>query len=54
MDINKNIELLNTFIIKMRCDFAEKLYIINLAKVSENIDDLKENIKWEKINLNIK
>ena len=54
MDINNNIELLNTFLTKMRCNFSEKLYILHLAKVSKNIDELKENIQWEQKNLNIK
>ena len=54
MDINNNIDLLNTFIIKMRCNFADKIYILNLAKVSGNIEELKENIQWEKNNTNMK
>ena len=48
MDINKNLELLNTFIIKKGYSFSDKLYIINLAKISRNIDELKDNINWEK------
>ena len=54
MEINNNIDLLNTFLKKKRCNFSEKLYILHLAKVSKNIDELKENIKWEQNNLNIK
>ena len=54
MEINKNIELLNNFLIKMRFNFSDKLYILQLAKVSKNIDDLKDNIKWEQNKLNIK
>tara|TARA_Y100000589_G_C27109487_1_gene611585 strand:- start:221 stop:385 length:165 start_codon:yes stop_codon:yes gene_type:complete len=54
MDINKNIEILNTFLLKMRIKFADKLYILNLAKVSKNIEELKENIIWEENRQNIK
>ena len=54
MDINKNIEILNIFLLKMRINFSEKLYILNLAKVSKNIDELKDNINWEENRLNIK
>ena len=54
MEINKNIELLNTFLLKRRFKFSDKLYILQLAKVSKDIDELKDNIKWEQNNLNIK
>ena len=54
MDINKNIEILNTFLLKMRINFSDKLYILSLAKVSKNIDELKDNINWEENRLNIK
>ena len=49
MNINDNIDLLNTFLIKKKYNFSNKLYIIKLAKVSKNIDELNENIKWEQI-----
>ena len=48
MDINKNIENLNIFFASKRIEIKEKLYIIGLAKVSKNIEDLIDNIKWEK------
>ena len=50
MDLNRNIEELNTFIVTNRLGIAEKLYIIELAKVSQNIDELIDNLDWEKIN----
>tara|TARA_B100000963_G_C22113982_1_gene446097 strand:+ start:253 stop:417 length:165 start_codon:yes stop_codon:yes gene_type:complete len=54
MEINKNIELLNNLFIKFRVNSANKLYILGLAKVSKNIEELKENIKWEKETTNMK
>jgi len=50
MDLKRNIEELNTFIVSNRLGSAEKLYIVELAKVSQNIEELIENIAWEKIN----
>tara|TARA_Y100001968_G_scaffold333744_1_gene398962 strand:- start:10707 stop:10859 length:153 start_codon:yes stop_codon:yes gene_type:complete len=49
MDINKNIKKLNEYLASKRICFADKLYIINIAKVSKNIEELKDNINWEKI-----
>ena len=47
MDINKNIDELNTFFLINNFLPLDKLKIINIAKVSKNIDDLAENILWE-------
>ena len=49
MDINDSsvIEKLNLLIAKDRLDKFQKLQIINLLPISNDINDLKENLKWE-------
>ena len=49
MDINDSsvIEKLNLLIAKDRLDNFQKLQIINLLPISNDINDLKENLKWE-------
>ena len=47
MDINKNIDLLNTYFICKRFTINERLEAVNIAKVSKNLEELKENLKWE-------
>ena len=47
MEINENLEILNTFLSKRRIGFADKLHILDLARISKSIDELKENIQWE-------
>ncbi len=47
MDVNKNLNLINALIASMRLGKVERFQIINLAKVSEDIDDLKSNMEWE-------
>ena len=49
MDINKNLEKLNAYLCNRRICISDKLYIIDLAKASKDIDDLKDNINWEMI-----
>ena len=54
MDINKNVDLLNTYFIYKRLTLKQKIEVANLAKVSKNIDELKENLKWDYKYNNIK
>ena len=54
MDINKNIEALNTFFIFKRFTKNQRIEVANIAKVSKNLEELKENLKWEYRNKNIK
>ena len=54
MDINKNVDLLNTYFIFKRFSRSQRIYAANIAKVSKNIEELKENLKWEYKYKNIK
>ena len=54
MDINKNIDALNTFFILKRFTKNQRIEAANIAKVSKNLDELKENLKWEYKYKNIK
>ena len=54
MDINENIDLLNSFFIFKRFSKNQRIEIINIAKVSKNFDELKENLNWDYKYKNIK
>ena len=54
MDINNNIDILNSFISNNRFEINERYIILKIAKVSNDIDDLIENIEWERKIPNIK
>ena len=54
MDINKNIELLNTYFIFKRFTRNQRIEAANIAKVSKNIEELKENLNWDYKYRNIK
>ena len=54
MDINKNIDLLNTFFILKRFTVYQRIEATKIAKVSKNIEELKENLKWDYKYKNIK
>ena len=54
MDINKNIDLLNTYFIIKRFTKKQRIEAANLAKVSRNFEELKENLKWDYKYKNIK
>jgi len=54
MKIQENLELINLLFSNNRLTKTEKYHILNIAKVSLNFDDLKENIKWEFFDKNIK
>ena len=49
MDINKNIDVLNTLFIFKRFTKTQRIEAANIAKVSKNLEELKENLKWEYI-----
>ena len=53
MDINNNLNFLNSIIAYKRFSIKDRLIIIEIAKVSKDYNDLLENIKWE-LNLNLK
>ena len=54
MDINKNIDVLNTFFIIKRFTKNQRIEAANIAKVSKNLEELKENLKWDYKYRNIK
>tara|TARA_Y100000589_G_scaffold37352_1_gene31250 strand:+ start:886 stop:1050 length:165 start_codon:yes stop_codon:yes gene_type:complete len=54
MDINKNIDLLNTYFIFKRLKINQRIEAANIAKVSRNLEELKENLKWDYKYSNIK
>ena len=47
MDIKDNLDLLNTLISVKRLSQKERYKIIKLAEVSDNLQDLEENYRWE-------
>ena len=54
MDINKNVDLLNTYFVYKRFTRNQRIEVANIAKVSKNFEELKENLKWEYKYKNIK
>ena len=54
MDINKNVDLLNTYFIFKRFTENQRIEAVNIAKVSRNLEELKENLKWDYRYKNIK
>ena len=54
MDINNNVGILNNFFVYMRFTKKQRIEVINIAKVSKNIDELKENLDWDYKYANIK
>ena len=54
MDINKNIDLLNTYFICRRFTKNQRIEAANIAKVSKNLEELNENLKWDYKYKNIK
>ena len=49
MNINDNnvLDMLNKFIISERLNKSEILQMVTLVSISDDIGDLKENLKWE-------
>ena len=54
MDINKNVDLLNTYFVFKRFTKNQRIDAANIAKVSKNFEELKENLKWDYKCKNIK
>ena len=54
MDINKNVDLLNTYFIFKRFTKNQRIEAAKIAKVSKNLEEFKENLKWDYIYKNIK
>ena len=56
MNINDNyvIDMLNKLIISERLNKSEILQMVKLVSVSDDIRDLKENLKWETFYANVK
>ena len=52
MNINDKsvLEILNKFIVIDRLNKSQILKMVNLVPLSNNIDDLKDNLKWENPN----
>ena len=51
MDVNDAsvLEMINSLIISDRLNKNEILQIVNLASVSDNINELRDNMNWEKM-----
>ena len=54
MDINKNVDLLNTYFIFKRFTKSQRIEAVNIARVSKNLEELKENLSWDYKYRNIK
>ena len=54
MDINENVNLLNTYFIFNRFTKNQRIEAVNIAKVSRNLEEFKENLKWDYRYKNIK
>ena len=52
MNINDKsvLEMLNKLIVINRLDRSQILQIVKLASLSNDIDDLQDNLKWESFN----
>jgi len=49
MDINDKsvLEMLNKLIVINRLNKSQILHMVNLVSISNDINDLKDNLKWE-------
>ena len=56
MNINDNyvLDMLNKLIISERLNKSEILQMVTLVSISDDIRDLKENLKWEPFYVNVK
>ena len=54
MDINQNLDLLNTYFIFNRFTKNQRVEAANIAKVSKNLEELKDNLNWDYKYKNIK
>tara|TARA_Y100001978_G_C23610065_1_gene393104 strand:+ start:224 stop:388 length:165 start_codon:yes stop_codon:yes gene_type:complete len=54
MDINKNLNLLNTYFIIKRFTINQRIEAAKIAKVSKDFNELKDNLNWDYKYKNIK
>ena len=56
MNVNdpKVLEMINNMIALDRLNKGQILQVVNLASISNSIQELKDNMKWENLNSNIK
>ena len=56
MNINDNdvLDILNKFIISERLNKSEILQMVSLVSISYDLNDLKDNLKWETSRENLK
>ena len=56
MNVNdpKVLEMINRIIALNRLNKSQILQIVNLTSISNSIQELKDNMKWENLNANIK
>ena len=56
MNVNDNyvLDILNKFIVSERLNKSEILQMVTLVSISNDIRDLKDNLKWESSLPNIK
>ena len=56
MNINDNyvLDMLNKLIISERLNKSEILQMVTLVSISDDLRDLKENLKWEAFYANVK
>ena len=54
MDINRNLEVINKFLLNKNFSIKQRYQILEIAKVSFGIDDLIDNVIWEYDYKNIK
>ena len=56
MNVNDNdvLEILNKFIISERLNKSEILQMVSLVSISYDLNDLKDNLKWETSRENLK
>ena len=49
MNVNDNnvLDILNKFIVSERLNTSEMLQVVSLVSISNDLSDLKDNLKWE-------
>tara|TARA_Y100001970_G_C13586300_1_gene533305 strand:- start:372 stop:545 length:174 start_codon:yes stop_codon:yes gene_type:complete len=47
LKIHNFIDQINSIYFKRRFSYSERLAIFKIAKISKDLEDFKENIKWE-------
>jgi len=56
MNVNDNdvLDILNNFIVSERLNKSEILQMVSLVSISYDLNDLKDNLKWETSRENLK